>query len=266
MKEIIKRKPLTPEQEKMTYSKYYYEELAEIPEEKKKIIASGPCDPKKALKIQEMNKIFDEGYLDVEIGYCQMEDGTGFVANKTFMPEVTGEMFAWWFAWHSLEDLRYKIWDPEDHIYARNQTPERILDQSVPVLERNWGTTHDIVEDVGFGEDELRIHFMDPEEMGLDKSKIFTKYCSAIQTGNAEGPGLNAVMLHMVRDVEGGVELRSRFWIGYHIKDKKPVKLLPDGAKVPIIAPENLFKHNCVEFTNLAELLPRVYAEEKDNW
>ncbi len=71
MKEIIKRKPLTPEQEKMTYSKYYYEELAEIPEEKKKIIASGPCDPKKALKIQEMNKIFDEGYLDVEIGYCK---------------------------------------------------------------------------------------------------------------------------------------------------------------------------------------------------
>ena len=35
------------------------------------------------------------------------------------MPGVTSEMLDWWFPWHSVgSDLRYKIWDPEDHYFA----------------------------------------------------------------------------------------------------------------------------------------------------
>lgn len=258
--------PLSREEKALSYAKYYYKELEPIPKEKLDIIKAGPMDNSKALSVYDRNKMFDTGYFDVETGYCVMEDGTGFLANKTEMPGVTAEMFAWWFAWHALEDVRYKIWVPKDHRYARNMQPEKILNFDTPILERNWGTTHEIVEDIGFGDDRLTIKFKRPEEMGLDASKIGTKYCSAIQTGNGTGDNLNTVLMHMVRDIPGGIELRSRFWIGYHIVDQKPKKLLPDGVEVPLIAPQKLFEHNCLEFTNLAALLPKVYAEEKDNW
>ena len=67
------------------------------------------------------------------------------------MPGVTPEMFEWWFAWHGLEDLRYRIWDPEDHYYARQQNRARTLDQSLPMRERTWGTCHHVKEDIGGG-------------------------------------------------------------------------------------------------------------------
>ena len=41
-----------------------------------------------------------------------------------------------------------------------------------------------------------------------------------------------AVMVHFVREVDGGVEFRTRFWMGYHILDKKPYKLLPKGVRL----------------------------------
>ena len=41
---------------------------------------------------------------------------------------------------------------------------------------------------------------------------------------------------------------------------------MPDGMKLPEIAPKSLIAHNVKEYTNLAAILPKVYAEEKDNW
>ena len=55
------------------------------------------------------------------------------------MPGETPEMFDWWFAWHGLEDMRYRIWDPEDHFYARQQMPEKVLDPKVPMKEKHGG-------------------------------------------------------------------------------------------------------------------------------
>ncbi len=91
-----------------------------MPEKNLQAARSGPVDVSKALKIQDRNRLFEPGYLDTETGYCIMDDGTGFVANLLQMPGVTGEMFDWWFAWHGLGELRYSIWDPEDHYDARS--------------------------------------------------------------------------------------------------------------------------------------------------
>lgn len=65
---------------------------------------------------------------------------------------------------------------------------------------------------------------------------------------------------------EDGVELRSRFWMGYAIVEGKPIKLLPEGGMVPHEVPLALLKHNVKEFTNLAAILPGLYEEEKDRW
>lgn len=116
---MSKRPELTAAERALPYAKFYDLPITPIPEEKLAVLAAGPIDPSLALKIEDRNDLFKPGYLPCEIGYCVMPNGTGFLANRTEMPGVTPEMFEWWFAWHSLEDLRYRIWDPEDHYYAR---------------------------------------------------------------------------------------------------------------------------------------------------
>ena len=126
---MSKRPELTAAERALPYAKFYDLPITPIPEEKLAVLAAGPIDPSLALKIEDRNDLFKPGYLPCEIGYCVMPNGTGFLANRTEMPGVTPEMFEWWFAWHSLEDLRYRIWDPEDHYYARQQMREKTLDQ-----------------------------------------------------------------------------------------------------------------------------------------
>ena len=44
------------------------------------------------------------------------------------------------------------------------------------------------------------------------------------------------------------------------------VKLIPDGEAIPEFVPRALYGHNIKEYSNLASILPQIYAEEKDNW
>ena len=149
------RPQLKPEERALSYAKYYDLPITPIPPEKLAVLQAGPIDPKLALPIERRNDLLNPGYLDCEVGWCVMENGTGYLANLTPMPGVTPEMFNWWFAWHGLEDMRYRIWDPEDHFYARQQNPDRIKDPGVPMREKNWGTVHFVLEDIGPGPDEL---------------------------------------------------------------------------------------------------------------
>lgn len=267
---MAERRPLTEEEKKLSYAKYYDLPMTPIPEDKLAILAAGPLSEEQMLPIEERGKLFDEGYFETEAGYGVFENGTAYVANCTQMPGVTPEMFEWWFAWHGLEDMRYRIWDPEDHYYARQQNRERALDASLPMRERTWETVHEVLEDIGPGPDKLILEFRDPAVMGYDREKVGSKYCASMMTANGHGSkpgeGVAAVMTHMIRKTADGVELRSRFWIGYQIVDGKPVKLVPDGVKVPVEVPKGLFAHNIKEFTHLAAILPQLYAEEKDRF
>ena len=266
MKERI---PITDAQKRLSYAKYYDKPLAEVPKEKFKYLEA-PIDPAKALKIQDRNRLFEPGYLEEEIGYCQMEDGTTYVANLTLMPGVTVEMFDWWFAWHGLGELRYTLWDPSDHFSAVSTAQVQGRCEKLSLKERYYNTTHIIREDIGEGPANIFANFRDPKEMGFQAELIGTPACGTIVTANCgiyDWPGAAAqVMCHFVREIEGGIELRSRFWIGWHILDQKPVKMIPDDVRIPVEAAHGLLAHNMLEFQNLADLLPRIYPEEKDNW
>ena len=209
---MSKRPELTAAERALPYAKFYDLPITPIPEEKLAVLAAGPIDPSLALKIEDRNDLFKPGYLPCEIGYCVMPNGTGFLANRTEMPGVTPEMFEWWFAWHSLEDLRYRIWDPEDHYYARQQMREKTLDQSLPMRERTWGTVHHVLEDIGPGPDELVLEFRYPHELGYEEEKVGTDACAALICANGHGPvpgqGVAAIMTHFVREIPGGIELR----------------------------------------------------------
>lgn len=257
---------ITEAERKLPYAKYFDRPMAPIPEEKLAIWRGPAADPALATPIERRNDFLD-GAVALEVGFTVAPNGTGFVANSTFMPGVTAEMFDWWFGWHSVgPDLRYKIWDKEDHYYARAMNPDYVLDLAVPNREKTWGVTHDILEDIGLGPDPLKLTFHKPSDLGYDMAKIGTPTCTTMvcATGVSQ---VAAVMTHKAVEEPGGIWLKSHFWMGYGMDEQgRLVKLLPEGAAVPEMAPRALFGHNIKEFTNLAAILPELYAEEKDHW
>lgn len=182
------------------------------------------------------------------------------------MPGVTVEMMDWWFPWHSVgSDLRYKMWDPEDHYFARANRADYVCDPQVPVNQKTWGVDHYILEDIGFGPSFIHLQFKRPRDFGYDESIIGSKTCASLVCAVGEG-GDSSAMTHKWIPYKDGILFSSRFWIGYAIRDGKIVKAVPKGASVPMEAARGLFAHNIKEFTNLARILPGVYAENKDNF
>lgn len=257
---------ITAEEEKLSYSKYYHLPLAKIPQEKLDIWNGPAANPVGALAIEDRNLFLEEEVPGFQTGYCVKENGTGYVANSTYMPGVTPEMFDWWFGWHSVgSDLRYKIWDKEDHYHARADKLEYVKDPSIPCSQKTWGVNHDILEDIGMGPEPLLLRFKKPSDLGYDMSKIGTKGCAAMVCAVGEGSA-PAVMIHKCREVAGGIMFESRFWMGYGLKAGRIGKLIPDGVAIPEAIPKMLFGHNIKEFSNLAAILLQIYAEEKNNW
>ena len=261
----MKRVGVTQEEKNLQYYKYFERELANPPEDKV-AVGNGPEeDNKNAIKIEDRNLFLSGEKTGFDIGFCVMENGTGYVANQTFMPGVTCEMLDWWFPWHSVgSDLRYKLWDNEDHYYARAVDAAYVVDPNVPNNEKTWGIDHQILEDIGGGPEHLRLCFRRPRDMGYDESILGTEKCASMVCGY--GVGTPAVMTHKWYTVPGGSMFESRFWMGYTIKDGEAVKLVPDGESLPDFLPRVLFQHNIKEYTNLASFLPEIYEEEKDNW
>ncbi|MEW6554717.1 MAG: hypothetical protein AB1384_10580 [Actinomycetota bacterium] len=262
----MKRRELTEEEKKRPYAKYYHKELAEIPTEDLAAVNAGPVDASKATTIQERSELMKPGYLEVETGYTVMPDGSGFAATLVKMPGVTPEMLDWWFNWHPLEGLRYAIWCPIAHTDISIDNPARHLDSSgVPLRERNYGSTHYPVE--GFnveGSQKVWIKFFSPQDFGLDMSMfsepgISRAYCANVILDLLKTP-FNA-FFHAVREVDGGVEYRSRYWLGYTMKGGAPVRVKrPLPYKMSDLARNNCI-HSLIEYNNLASFLPQIYGE-----
>ena len=259
---------LTSVERALPYSKYFFRDMPSLTTTQLKALENGSLSESDMLPIENRRQLLNGIYTDGDIGFGIFENGTGYVANITSMPNVTPEMFYWWFAWHALEDLRYKIWFPEKHYFARTQNLELALNETRPMEERIWGTTHLICEDVVAGAEEVFLDFLFPEEMGYDELKLGSDKASAMVCANGHtrvpGQGLNCVMTHLLRKGPSGYELRSQFWIGYQIIDGKVFRVIPDETQIPLDAAKSLFKHCCIEFANLREILPSLYNDNKD--
>lgn len=264
------RKPLTPEEQARPFAKFYGDPVPPDPEKLK--MMDEPCDPAKAIYPEQINDLLNPGYLDVEVGWCNLPNGAGFIANLNRYPGVTTEMIDWWFVWHALEDLRYRIWYPPSHcgIMISPETRKRFLDPTVPMNQKNWGQTHHVVEDCECGPENIDITFLSPMDMGFDPDRFKKPYASTLAAGSGWAVAVDrkpesitapAIMCHVFREIDGGIEHRTRFWMGYRFSNGKPELTLPPGIRVPAEAVQGLARHNVKEFTNLGVLLPRVYAE-----
>lgn len=267
-------KPLRPDQEALPYSKYYHRPLAPPNPKAMAELDKGPMDPDKALPIDDINMILDPGYHEVENGYCILPSGMGYLAINNVFPGVTLDMVRWWFVWHAAGgNMRYKIWCPPKHvaIAVADQDRRKILDPSVPFDEKYVDVDHFVVEDIGGGAEDIVISFKRPQSMGFDMDKfkksptveVFGGF-GVTESHQRLGQKAPAVMMHTVREIEGGVEFRTRFYMGARLVDGKPKCVLPKGVVLPVQVPMGLAYHNVEEYSNLASFLPEIYAEYGD--
>lgn len=262
---------LTPEEKARPFSKYYYDEIA-APDPAHYAMMDTPCDPSKAIFPDQINDLLNPGYLDIEIGWCNLPNGAGFIANKITYPDITAEMIDWWFAWHPLEDLRYRIWYPPQHggIMVSPEGRKRLLDSSIPMAERNWGLMHHVTENCDCGMENIDISFYSPKDFGFDMSRWKQPFVSTFAGGfgwavtvdkNDASITAPAIMCHIFRETAEGLEHRTRFWMGYRMSEGKPELSFPPGIVVPPPAVQGLARHNVKEFTRFKTFLPRIYKE-----
>jgi phloretin hydrolase len=264
-------RPLRPDEEALPYSKYYYRTPAQPNPRLMEILSRGPMDPANALPYERINDLLDPGYHEVETGYCVLENGAGYVAVNNVFPGCTVDMMRWWFAWHAAgPGLRYKIWFPPGHvsIAVGDQGWAKLHDPNIPLEEKSQNIDHFVCEDVGGGVEDIVISFLDPEQMGFDMTRFREPNVLAVFGGFGvselrQGPPMKApaIMCHFCRGIEGGIEFRTRFWMGYRINKGRGMCTLPPGVRIPVEAPMDLAFHNVMEYSNLASFLPEIYAE-----
>lgn len=164
--------------------------------------------------------------LENENAWCSFPDGQGFVASRSHWPGVTGEMASWWMWWHSGESERYSLWHPWAHTSVSSTFSEFFNDPNYTNQQKLVGSVHHVVEIIGELSQDIQIHWKRPNYFGLDESKfdengIVASACGEIYVA---GPLLKAVdMIHLWYKTEGGLELRSRYFMANHVQARLPL-------------------------------------------
>lgn len=226
-------------------------------------------------------------------GLCRSSDGSLYVTTTTHMPGVTGAMLRWWFTWCDT-GYKYKLWHPDDHVWCTWDTRHgetRFPD--MPSHERESfyevGRNHVVTEYLGkaWGNraEDLLVQFMDPAHFGFTpewcaEAGVAWVCCCRPVVDNEPGVGRVATgrMIHIARETNAGLELRSLFWLGVDIERMPdpegsafpPAWLVKRLTNINFIRRSQvkdkqaaaLMRHAFEEFNTLASVLPRLF---KDN-
>lgn len=247
---------------------------ANLPEDIKNVVKKGKdVNPKHCLEMIDMDRLLKENFV-VENGFRHFSDGKVYVQALTKMKSVSIEMINWWFWWHPKHSIRYQIWYPGMHYEAKADFNGHYEDESLSLRERLNHSIHYVVEDIGTGKEKVMLDFMSPEDFGFDKTKLKNDDSETIICARVGSPtrGIwHTKMCHVCRKTDEGIEMRSRFWIGYELKriTKFGSKILNHFLNKPIIKskliPKDMGKHmffHCVqEYHNLREILPKLYSK-----
>lgn len=243
---------LSAAEAQMPYAHFYYKTLP--PPFLDPASIAEPMDPDNAI-MENLNNLLNPDQSQAKNGYCFPKQGGGYVAITTQVPGVTVEMYRWWKHWRENgDDLRYKIWYPGSHMrYASN-------------YDVGWEW---IQEDIGNGLDDIYIFPVQPEEI-FDMDCYHTSGIKFFHAGNGLSRPVNGdpairpfpmFVAHMIYEKPDGIEIRSRFWQGYHCKHRQLIPYLPDGVAIPRQAIHNLALHCLTEYANLREIIPPLYQE-----
>ena len=86
---------LTEEERSLPYAKYFDRPMRAVPPGKLALFNGPPAPPEMLMPVEERNLFLDETDPYLQDGYGVSAEGTGFLANTTFMPGVTSAMLDW---------------------------------------------------------------------------------------------------------------------------------------------------------------------------
>ncbi len=253
------------------YAKYWNPIMQPLQEQVHHAVVNGAEAPELGFPIEQADLLGKPGYLALENGTTRLDSGEIFVAVLTRMPGVTGEMFEWWMGWHYMENQRYKLWHPRAHL--ANGTAEMKGDDPGLSDREKYMTTHLVTEYVGNRKEEIRITFSEAENFFLDESRLERTGTTALLCGRVElqkAPIAVGRLIHQIREVEGGCEMRSRFWLAKPElkgldKDHWVNKIIGSNFAVKRVAGSSLGRdmvvHCGMEMSHLASFLPALYAD-----
>lgn len=182
-------------------------------------------------------------------------------------------MINWWFGWvHNTE--QYKLWHPRDHVFSDWIGPRRNNGDYI-------GGHHLVEEYIGGSLAKLKISFVDPgvyfgdnwkrefKENGYEVAicgrigRWDPKKDSDLEKLEAGGVQVEDTvymghLIHLIKEEEDGVRMRSRFWLGDFegVEDVDVRKgLVPEGLAVGVL------KHATEEMAILGTILPELYRE-----
>lgn len=208
----------------------------------------------------DKNDILKSEALQNEVGFSKFKDGSYLVSMTCPMPDITPEMIEWWFWWHPQKSERYRAWFPVEHYsvgYARKDT-DYFNCKAQPEFQNN---TQYPTERIGGLPLPLRIDFVTPEEFGFSKDTMQQNNIPLIVCGHVgaiNGIIRHTEMAHIFKQTDSGLLLISRFWLGKTLKNPLLRKLiLTDNTA------KGMAEHCCIEYRNLAEILPQLYKEFK---
>ncbi len=215
--------------------------------------------------VTEAARLQEDGYWPVETGYARMPGGAISVFCLTLMPRVEPAMWDWWFGWHGDDPTKYKLWHPKAHVHVGWEDGQKGIHGYVGRISR-------IVEYIGSERINGAIGFVAPSFLGFDEELLAGRgevvICARI--GVPGTPLKGGWLVHQLRPVEGGSEMRSRMWMGganAAIGDepgglgKGLMRILSPLVKRMLPDPAELLAHNAQEMAHLAGFLPELYAE-----
>lgn len=267
------KRSLTAQEADLPYAEYYYRRPADPDPRAVSALHHGPIHPAAALPYEHIDELLQPGYHEVETGRCVLPNGVGYLAVHQALPGCTAQMLQWWFAWHAAgPGLRYAIWYPPDHITiaVSDEHWAKLHDPEVPLVEKSRDVAHFVVEGAGTGVSDTIVSYVAPDQLGFDMDRFRTvggvTGGVAVFGGNMIGelrsgpPGKSStIMLHCCREIDGGIELRSRYWLGCRLNRGEATCVLPAGVRVPDAVPLGLGLRHLMAYSNLAALLPELY-------
>lgn len=246
------------------YARFFNADMAPLADPVREALLTGGVAHELLPPAECARDLHKPGYWPVETGYARSPDGAARVFVLTRMPGVTPAMWDWWFAWHGSEAQRYKLWHPRAHVHAawadgRGETGAYV------------GRISNVVEYVGSERLRLAIRFVPPSSLGLDERELAAKGEVAIcaRGGIAGTPMETGWLIHHVRPIEGGSEMRSRFWVaGSNVRPRGMNGALGNAigraaafaASFTPLAAADLLVHCAQEMGHLATILPALHS------
>ncbi|MER6186067.1 hypothetical protein [Streptomyces sp. NPDC001652] len=270
------------DEESKPYAKYFRPDTQPVQDHVQEALISGMAPTEYAYTIDDAARIMSRpGYHKMETGWTRVSGGV-MISVLTDMPGVTGEMWDWWFGWHSTETARYKLWYPDAHQFSA-LGEDRSADRTLTDRQRYIDNVSYVDEYVGGSLQRLAIRFTDPTRLGFDEpGPGHAVICARV--GLSQYPVAQGWLIHQVRPTSDGAEMRSRFFLNDTEVLNLPHRALPGrgasllsgrtGRKLGdsalprlgkrVLGPtfgQDLLYHCGAEMNHLASFLPSLHEE-----